>query len=507
MGIVNLITELFRLMSLETVLLLAAATSLGMIIGALPGLTATMGIALLTGITYGMDTTLAIVVLMGIYVGAIYGGSFSAIMLNIPGTGSAAATALDGFPLAQQGLGARAKGYATVASFFGTVAGMVALVTIAPLISRMALSFTSFEFTLLAVMGLLICGSLTATDLPVKGWIAAVLGVLLSTVGIDELHGYGRFTYGRALLMTGIAFVPAMIGVFGIPQIITAMKSAQVKFTIPRDAQRLLPPFKDFVKMLPNAIRSGLIGIGIGAIPGVGEDVAAWMAYDVAKRTSKEPEKFGKGAFEGVMAAETANNAAIGGAIIPLLTLGIPGSPPAAILLGALLLHGIRPGPLLTFEFPNFLAEMSAILVAAAAMMVVCGLLLNRVIAWVLTIDSALLMPIVGVLSVMGAYALNFRIFDLYVMVVLGLIYYLLTEMKYPVAPLVLGLILGPLLDVNLRRALLVSNGSLAPFVTRPVSAVLLAVIVLMLLSQAGVIGKIRNLLARGRVREQQGSA
>lgn len=478
------LAEVVALLTPLTLLLLLGSTMLGIVVGALPGLTATMGIALLTGITYGMDTQMALIVLMGIYVGAIYGGTFPAIMLNIPGTASSAATALDGHPLALRGEGAQAKGIATVGSFIGSVFGLMILMTLAPFISRLGLRFTSVEYTLLALFGIVICGSLTSEDLPLKGWIAGMLGILIATVGIDPLYGYPRFTFGSAALLTGFAFVPAMIGVFGIPQIIRTMRESSADQTVVREGGRILPTWKRLKSMIPLSLRSGVIGAGVGAIPGVGEDIAAWSSYDVARRTSKDPESFGKGSYEGVIAAETGNNAAIGGALIPLLTLAVPGSPPTAVLLGALWLHGVRPGPLLGIESPDFIHQIGAILLLASLAMTACGLLLTRVVARLLSIPRETFMPIIAVLCVIGAYALNFNLLDVWVMLGLGLIYYLMTEMKYPAAPFVLGLVLGPILDENLRRALAVHSGSLLPFVTRPVALLFVIGILLSILTQ-----------------------
>jgi putative tricarboxylic transport membrane protein len=487
MEIINLFQEVLALIRPSTVLILAGATVLGIVVGALPGLTATMAIALLTGVTYGMDTRTALIVLMGVYVGAIYGGSFTAIMLNIPGTPASAATALDGYPLALQGQGAQAKGYATVGSLIGTLFGLVILMALAPWITLLALQFTSVEYTLLALFGIIICGSLTARDLPIKGWIAGVFGILLSTVGIDPIHGYPRFTFGSAMLLTGVALVPAMIGVFGIPQIIRNLKTTDDRSKPISESGRILPRWSDFRRLIPLSLRSGAIGAGVGAIPGVGEDIASWSAYDLARRTSKHPEQFGQGSYEGVVAAETGNNAAIGGALIPLLTLAVPGSPPTAVLLGALWLHGIRPGPMLATESPGFIYQIGAMLFLAAVVMAICGLLLTRIVARALMIPRTFFMPVIAVLCVMGAYAMNFNLFDVRVMLGIGLIFYLFTEMKYPAAPLVLGLILGPILDENLRRALTVHDGSLLPFVTRPVALLFLLAILWSLISQTAL--------------------
>jgi putative tricarboxylic transport membrane protein len=493
MGIMTLLQEIINLLDWQVLLVLSLSTSLGIVIGALPGLTATMGIALLTGLTYKIPTYLAIPLLMGIYVGAIYGGSISAVLINIPGTGAAAATALDGFPLAQKGEALTALNATRWASGIGTAIGLFALIGFAPLISMIAeKAFASPEFFLLAMFGIIICGSLTAGEKPIKGWIAGFMGIMLSCVGIEEIHGYQRFVFGNPNLIGGIAFIPAMIGVFGIPQIIQTLRGGSAEFAVvkvdkEKDKGKL---FRLLRINIMNIIRSGILGVGIGAIPGAGEDIAAWMSYDRAKKASKHPEEFGKGSYEGIIAAETANNSCIGGAIIPLLTLAVPGSAPAAVLLGALYLHGIRPGPMLSFEFPNFIYEMTAILFWATVALFIYGLLLSKVMVKVLKVKPTILMPIVGVLCVIGAYAIGVNRFDILVMTITGIIGYFLVEMGFPPAAFILGAILGPLADSNLRRTLLTYDGSLMPFVTRPISLIFTILIAISILSQFKFWGK-----------------
>lgn len=457
--------------------------TLGIIFGAIPGLTATLGVALLTSVTFSFPTDLAIVALIGIYVGAIYGGSHASILINIPGTGAAAATLLDGYPLNLKGRGGEAIGLATISSFIGTVFGMICVQTFSPLLTRLALNFTSVEFFLLGLFGVLICGSLTARDLPVKGWIAGFLGLLLTVVGIDPIQGYYRFTFGNPELFGGIEVIPVLLGGFAIPQVMSVLRENIPRTSVPK-VTKILPPWSVWPRHWKSIFRSGLVGVWVGAIPGVGEDVAAWMSYDIAKRTSKTPEKFGTGIEEGVIAPETANNSCIGGAIIPLLTLGVPGSPPAAMLLGAIWLHGVRPGPMLSFEFPHFIPQMAATLFWAAIAMLVMGLLMSKITVRILKTPPALFMPIVTFFCVLGSYALGLRIFNLYLMVAFGVLAYFLEEMGYPIAPLVIGMILGPMIDESLRRALIGSKGSLLPFVTRPVAVVLLLLILYSVVSQ-----------------------
>lgn len=463
--------------------ILFGSVLLGILFGAMPGLTSTLGVALLTALTYSMDTPMAMICLLAIYVGGTYGGSYASILINIPGTAAAAATAMDGYPLACKGEGGRAIGLTTTSSAVGTVISMLFVVSISPIISKFALQFTSFEFFLLAFFGILISGTLTAPDLVIKGWIAGFLGLFLACVGRDTLQFFPRFTFGIPELDSGIEVVPVLIGAFGIPQIISVLRNP-TDMSNAKKLQRIIPEVGTVVRNLPAIARSALIGVGIGAVPGIGEDIAGWVSYGTAKNTSNHPETFGKGELKGVIASETANNACVGGAMIPLLNLGIPGSPPAAMLLGALMLHGVTPGPMITFEHPNFILEVAAILLLASMAMWITGLILAKQVVKILRIPTALFMPIIGVLCIIGSYSLGLNIFNLYLMLPVGIICYFLTNMGYPIAPLVIGVILGPMADENLRRALMVSQGSFAPIFERPVSLILFIIIVLTICSQ-----------------------
>jgi len=480
-----------------TLSILFGSVLLGIVFGAMPGLTSTLGVALLTTLTYGMDTPAAMVCLLSIYVGGTYGGSYSSILINIPGTAASAATALDGYPLACRGEGGRAIGLTTTCSAIGTILSMLFVVSISPIISYFALQFTSFEFFLLAFFGIIISGTLTSPDLVIKGWISGFLGLFLACVGRDRLQFFPRFSFGFSELESGIEVVPVLIGAFGIPQIIQVLKD---RFEIgeTQKFQRILPEFGTVVRNIPTVVRSALIGVGIGAVPGIGEDIAAWVSYGTAKNTSKHPERFGKGEYTAVLSAETANNACVGGAMIPLLNLGIPGSPPAAMLLGALMLHGVTPGPMITFEHPTFIFEVAAILLMASCAMWVTGMLLAKQVVKVLRIPPQIFMPIIGMLCIIGSYALGLNIFNLYLMVPVGIVCYFLTEMRYPIAPLVIGVILGPMADENLRRALMVSQGSFLPIFTRPVSLILFSIIAWTVIGQLKIFRKFKDrLLAR----------
>ena len=479
-------TILFDLVTQPSNLLIVfAASFIGIIFGAMPGLTATLGIALLTSLTYGFSTDVALLALLGLYVGAIYGGSYPAILINIPGTPAAAATALDGYPLTLKGESGRALGLTTTASFIGTVIGLLFLVTLSPFIASMALQFTSWEFFLLALFGIVISGTLTSPDLVVKGWIAGLIGLFLATVGRDALQYFPRYTFDQSELDGGLEIVPILIGAFGIPQIIRVLSERQALAKTPK-LSRILPEWSAITRNIKHIFRSSTIGVGIGAVPGIGEDIAGWVSYSAAKNTStpEQQAEFGKGSETGIVSSETANNACIGGALIPLLTLGIPGSPPAAMLLGALLLHGITPGPSIEIDHPNFLLEVTAIMLLASFAMWANGIFMAKQVIKLLTIPPALFIPVVGVLCILGGYALGLSIFNLYILVPVGIIAYFMGEMKIPISPMVIGLVLGSMADESLRRALMLSEGSIMPLFERPVAVILLLVICYFILNQ-----------------------
>ena len=459
------------------------STQLGIIVGMLPGLTATMGVALMTTLTFKMAADNAVIILVCMYIGAIYGGSRSAILLNIPGTPANAATSVDGHPLAQQGLAGRAIGIATTGSFLGSVIGMILLAFFTPLLGTFALKFQSYEFFWLSIFGIVICGNLTAPKDPLKGWIAGFFGLFVAMIGMEGIHAYIRFSFGSVELSGGIALIPAMVGAFGFAEIITVMKNP-IAEVVSTKIERVYPRLEDIKKYWKTIVRSGVIGTFIGAIPGVGEDIAAWVSYDVAKNASPEKESFGKGNVEGLIAAETGNNACVAGAMIPVLSLAIPGSAPAAVLMAAMFIHGVRPGPLIMIEFPTFIYQVVAMVFLATCAMFILGMSMVRPLVKVLQIPRQKLMPIVFVLCAIGSYAIHSRLFEIKVMIVFGIIGYFMREMDYPVAPMVLGIILGDILDKNLRRALILSDGNLIPFFTRPICLVIVLITLLTIFSK-----------------------
>ncbi|TCK29202.1 putative tricarboxylic transport membrane protein [Ancylobacter aquaticus] len=461
---------------------------LGIIFGALPGLTATLAVALLSTVTFNLPTDVAIIALIGAYVGAVYGGCQSAILIGIPGTSAGAASVRDGHQLAKQGRAGETIANATMGSALGTIFGLTMMLLVMPVMVALALQFTSIEFFLLAVFGVLICGSLTSDDLPAKGWIAGILGLAISTVGIETIQGYSRFTFGVPELAGGIEFVPVILGAFAIPQIIRGLRDSDGRLERSTVLSKVWPDFKFLGRCKMLIARSGLIGVGVGAIPGVGEDVAAWSAYDATKRSAKDPETFGRGNMRGVIAPEVAANACIGGAIVPVLTLAVPGSPPAAMLLGAMWLHGLRPGPMLAIESPEVIPQIAAFLFWSAIAMAICGLAMARLSVLVLRLSPSIVLPMVAMISILGSYSLGLNIFNVYLMFGFGLLAFVLEEMEYPVAPLVIGLILGQMADIGLRRALLSAHGDVFSFFERPLALVFMALILYSLFGRSRIV-------------------
>ncbi len=472
------------------------ATLLGILIGCMPGLSATLAISLLTTLTIKLPPNDAILILICAYVGTIYGGSRSAILLNIPGTAANAAACLDGYQLARQGQAGRAMGVATTGSVVGSLFGIVCLAILTPALGEVALTFQSYEFFWLCLFGVMMSGSITGTD-PLKGWIMGILGLFISLIGQDGIHAYERFAYGNTDLAGGFSLIPTLVGAFGAAEVLTVMGERSSRPKV-HAVDSILPRISDVVKYWRTILRSGVIGVYIGILPGVGEDMAAWSSYAAAKRASKEKDKFGKGSVEGLIAAETGDNASIPGGIIPALALAIPGSAPAAVLLAAMIIHGVRPGPMLMIENPQFIYDVVAMNVYATIAMLFFGLFLVRPLLKVLTVPRTIIMPIVFVLCTVGSFAIAQRLFDVWTMLGVGVSIFFLRRYGYHAAPFVLGLVLGDLMDKSLRRGLVISDGDILPFVTRPISGVLAALTLIALLwSIPAVAERVRGLFRR----------
>ena len=453
---------------------------LGILVGCMPGLSATLCIALLTTLTIKMEANNAILILICSYVGTLYGGSRSAILLNIPGTAANAASCADGHALALRGEAGRAIGIATSGAFCGTLFGVLCLAAFTPALAEVALKFGAYEFFWLALFGVAMSGSIVGDD-PIKGWLMGALGLIFAQIGEEGLYAYNRFTFGWDQLSGGISLIPALIGAFGFAEVLTIL-SDPVEKKLVEMKDSTLPRFREVAQYWKTVLRSGAIGVLTGLLPGVGEDAGAWMSYAGARAVSKEKEQFGKGSIDGLMAAETGDMSSIPGHIIPCLALGIPGSAPSAVLMAAMIIHGIQPGPMMMIAHPQFVYDVVAMTTLATCSILLFGLFMVRPLLLVLRIKRSVLMPIIFLLASVGAYASASRLFDVYAMLVIGIGAFFLRKKGYQMAPFVLGLVLGHLLDKSLRRGLVLSDGSVTPFFTRPICAVLALVTVFTML-------------------------
>ncbi|MCQ0972114.1 tripartite tricarboxylate transporter permease [Paracoccus sp. TK19116] len=471
----------------ELLALVAVGTFAGVYIGAIPGLSVTMAVSILISFTFSWDVYPAIALMIGIFMGGVYGGSRTAILLNIPGAPSAIATAMDGYPMAQRGEAGEAIGITTVMSFFGGFIGIAVLALAAPTVSDFALGFQPRDYMLLAVLGILLVGSLSGESL-VKGIFSGALGILIGLVGMDPLTFTGRFTYDLPLLQSGISFIAVMIGMFGVSEALAQIHHLDTP-AIKQKINRIVPSFGTIRKHLPLSLQTSTIGVIIGALPGTGGDIAALMAYDHAKRVTRKPERpFGKGAIEGLVAPETANNAAVGGAFIPMMTLGIPGDAVTAIMIGALFIHGLNPGPMLMIDQPDMFWFIVGALVVANFFMLIFGLTGIKLFTKIVEMPRAVLIPLIMLLSIVGAYAVNNSITDVYWMLAFGVLGYFMRLYGYPLGPIILGVILSRLLDDNWRRAIISEREDLGRFfwgiVTSPLSLTLFIAVILIFVSQ-----------------------
>ncbi|MDO5057640.1 MAG: tripartite tricarboxylate transporter permease [Lautropia sp.] len=470
------------------VLMTALGTFAGIYIGAIPGLSVTMAVSILISFTFKWPVNEALALISGIFMGGVYGGARTAILLNIPGSPSAIATALDGYPLARRGEAGQAIGLSTVMSVYGGFIGILALALAAPAVSSLALQFGPRDYLLLSIWGILLVGSLSGESLS-KGLFSAALGALLACVGLDPMTGEPRLTFDSLALSAGIPYIVAMIGLFGVAEVLVQVHGLHLK-GVRQQLARIVPSWPLVRKHLGLATRSSAIGVVVGAMPGAGGDIAALMAYDHARRTVRQPSSpFGEGAYEGLVAPEAANNAAVGGAYVPMLTLGIPGDAVTAVIIGALYIHGLKPGPLLMVETPDLFWFVVGTLALANLFLLVFGLTGVKLLARVVEMPRAVLLPLVLVLSAVGAYAVNNNPVDVWWMAGFGVLGYFLKRYGFQVGPVVLGMILGPLMERSYRQAMLAAGEDLAVFVgeffTSPLSAVLLAALVLTLASQS----------------------
>lgn len=465
-----------------TILAIFAAVFLGVAIGALPGLSAVMGVAIISPFTYSLPPQVGILSLVGIYVGANYGGSICATLLNIPGTPAAVATTFDAYPMAKQGLAGRAIGIATLSSAIGGLLSAATLILISPIIADFALKFTSIELFSVAVLGLSILILISETN-HIKSLISAFIGLMIATVGGDPMASYPRFTFDRIEIYTGINFIIVMIGIFGASevfgQVVKSVKSREV-FT---ELHKVFPGWGFVREYVGTIIRSSVIGIFVGAVPGTGATIASIVSYGQAKRWSKNPGLMGHGSPEGIVASETANNACCGGAITTMLSLGIPGDAVTAIIIGQFMIHGLRPGPVLFTERPDLVSAIFIGFILANLFMLAIGLSAAKVFARLLTFPVHIIQPLVLALCVVGAFAIQNSFFDVKLMVLFTLVGYAMRMLDIPRAPLVLALILSPMAESNLRRSINIYGNGLdlfSAFWHRPLAMVILLLTVAM---------------------------
>lgn len=456
--------------------------AIGIVFGSIPGLTAMMAIALCLPLTFGMDPVTSLSLLMGLYIGGISGGLITAILINIPGTPSSIATTFDGYPMARSGEAGRALGIGILFSFLGTLIGCVTLFLLAPPLARIALKFGAYEYFAISVFALTLVAGLSGGNLA-KGLASAAIGLLVGMIGLAPIDGYKRFTFGIGDFDAGLSLLPVLLGLFAVSEV---LKEAE---TIGRAKSPVPPSFKltgffgvgwrEFTSFLPNLFRSSAIGVGIGLLPGIGSGTSNLLAWMAARSASRTPEDFGKGAPGGLVASESANNAGIGAAMVPLIALGIPGDAVTALLLGGFLIHGIQPGPMLFTTNGDLVYAIFTAMTVAAFVMLLLEYFGIRLFVRILAVPKHYLLALVMVMCVVGAYAGNNRMFDVYTLLAFGMLGYGMLVFGFPFAPLILGFILGPMIEKNLRSALMSTRGEFLPFLERPVTAVFLGLAVL----------------------------
>lgn len=456
---------------------------IGTAVGVLPGIGPMSGVALLipvtstltSGLDAGSAATSSIILLAGVYYGAMYGGSTTSILLNTPGESSSVVTALDGYQMAKQGRAGAALSIAAMGSFFAGIVSIVGLVALADPLSDLALSFGPAEYFSLMILGLCAVSGLAGKSMT-KALIMTISGLLLATIGMDTVSGVARFTYDIPVLYSGIEFLTIAVGLFALGEVFKTILEKDAENGQIAKVGRILPTKQDMKESAVPVVRGSFLGFFIGLLPGAGATLASFFSYIMEKKLSKNPSQFGQGAIEGVAAPEAANNAASGGAMIPLLTLGIPGSGTTAILMGALIMYNIQPGPLLFTDHPQVAWGLIASMFIGNLMLLVLNMPLVKVFAKIIETPPKYLLPIIIAISIFGVYAVQFTTFDLMLLISCGVVGYMLTKNDFPVAPLVLGLVLGPMIENNLRRALTTSNGDFLIFLQKPISLLFLVI-------------------------------
>ena len=459
---------ILELLTLSTILFTVFGTFVGILVGAIPGLTATMAIAVLTSLTFGMEPIDAIAMMLGTFVGGVYGGSIAAILMKVPGTSSAVMTSLDGYPMSQRGEAGKAIGISTCSSFIGGVFSCIVLVFGCTAIAKVAGRFGYPEYLVLCIFGLVVIASACADSL-IKGLLAAALGVLTTCVGMDSLTGLTRFTFGNRQLMSGIDMVSMLIGMFGVSEIIKQLFNLRTYKRQKQTIGKIFPGWKCLWDMKSTLFRSAIIGTGIGAMPGAGGPIAAFVAYNAEKSSSDHPEDFGTGIPEGIAAPECANNATVGGALIPMLALGVPGDGCTAIIMSTFAIHGLRLGPNIFVEQADVVHTVYIYTIIANFVMLFMGLFMARFFAKLLDLDKKMLLPLILMVCMIGSYASSNKAFNIGVMLVCGVIGFLLDYVGVSTSALILGNVLGGLLETNLRQSMILSKGDPMIFFQRPI--------------------------------------
>jgi putative tricarboxylic transport membrane protein len=486
----NLLVGWQTALSPQVLLVLLLSVPLGIIVGVMPGVGAVVGVTVLLPLTFGMDPTTGICMLVAVYCGAFYGGAVSAILINTPGTPAAICTTLDGYPMARKGEAHRALTAAVVASFIGGMISVIALTFAAPVIATVALKFSYTEYFAIALFGIVMVITSSARKSFLKGLLMGTFGLILATVGQDKMGTIERFTFGVLDLSRGLPLLPVVVGLFAISQALFLTEKGAKAVQLNKMERRagLWEMFKVMAQHKMTLLKSSGIGVGVGAIPGTGAAISSFVAYSEVKRASKHPETFGEGNIEGVIASESSNNSVTGGALIPLLSLGIPGDPITAIMLGAFLVHGLIPGPMLFVESASLVYTIFATMLIAYIFVLAYGYFGAYPFAAILKVRESILVPIILVVSFVGAFAVNSSLFDVGLALIFGVIGYLLNKFGFPLPPILMGIILGPIAEEGLRQSLMVSEGSWSILMTRPISAVFLSVTTVILLRKIYVL-------------------
>jgi len=459
---------------------LLAGVFIGLMAGATPGISGTMMVAILLPLTFGLNSTTALVLMTAIYATAVFSGSITAVLFRTPGAPEAAATVLDGYEMTRQGKPHQALGHAMFASFLGGTFGAIVFLAAAPQLARVALEFGSPEVFALIFFTMVAVATIGGGN-RLKGLLCSFFGLFLATVGMDVITGTYRYTFNVPILAAGVSFIPAILGLFAVSEAIRMVQGSVTETRVVKKVKTIIPRLSEIKKLLPTYLRSGPLGLLIGALPGVGATTASFVSYATAARFSKHPEKFGTGIAEGIAAPETANNAAAMGAMIPMLSLGIPGSATTAVMLAAIILHGLRPGPFLFIRSPDFVGAIMLTAIIANVLIIAVSPIFIRLFTRIFQIPQGVLGTVIIILCVAGGFAMRNNMADVWMVFGFGVMGYVLERHKFPLAPIVIGLVLGQLFEQEFRRSLTIAHGDAMIFLTNPISAVIIGITILIL--------------------------